>query len=126
MDMGRLERESRSFVGEHDFVAFRAAADERASTVRTIHAVEVKRGSTDDPRRWSITIDGNAFLYNMVRILVGTLVDVGRGHLPEGTIAKAIAGKDRALAGLTAPAHGLTLVSIEVALPEGAGERWPQ
>jgi tRNA pseudouridine38-40 synthase len=61
----------------------------------------------------------------MVRILVGTLVDVGRGHREEGTIARAIAGKDRALAGQTAPAHGLTLVSIELGLDVAEGARWP-
>jgi tRNA pseudouridine38-40 synthase len=122
MDMARMEREAQAIVGTHDFVAFRSAGDERAETVRTIHSVEL---SQTDARRWSITIEGNAFLYNMVRILVGTLVDVGRGHLAEGTIARAIAGRDRALAGQTAPAHGLTLASIDLELPEGAGERWP-
>lgn len=122
MDMARMEREAKAIVGTHDFAAFRSAGDERAETVRTIHGVELERTS---PRRWSITIEGNAFLYNMVRILVGTLVDVGRGHLEEGTIARALAGKDRALAGQTAPAHGLTLQSIELEMPEGSGERWP-
>jgi tRNA pseudouridine38-40 synthase len=122
MDMARIEREAAAIVGTHDFAAFRSAGDERAETVRTIHSVEV---SQLDPRRWSITIEGTAFLYNMVRILVGTLVDVGRGHLEEGAIARAIAGRDRSLAGLTAPPHGLTLASIELAMPEGSGERWP-
>lgn len=122
MDMERVEREARSIVGTHDFVAFRSAGDERAETVRTIHTVAVTR---TDERRWSIAIEGNAFLYNMVRILVGTLVDVGRGHLAEGTIARAIAGKDRSLAGQTAPAHGLTLAAVDIGLPEGSGERWP-
>jgi tRNA pseudouridine38-40 synthase len=125
MDMARLERESRSIVGTHDFLAFRAAGDERAETVRTIESVLVTPPGRD-PRRWSITIEGTAFLYNMVRILVGTLIDVGRGHLEEGTIARAIAGKQRGLAGQTAPAHGLTLEAIDLALPEGVGERWPQ
>jgi tRNA pseudouridine38-40 synthase len=125
MDMERFEREAGSIVGTHDFVAFRAAGDERDDTVRTIHAVEVKGAVAEDPRRWSFTIEGTAFLYNMVRILVGTLVDVARGHLPEGTIGRAIAGRDRAIAGQTAPGHGLTLESIDLALPEGAGERWP-
>lgn len=122
MDMVLVAREAESIVGTHDFAAFRTAADERVQTVRTIHCVEVTQ---NDPRRWSITIEGTAFLHNMVRILVGTLVDVGRGHLREGAIARAIAGKDRGLAGQTAPAHGLTLASIDLELPEGAGERWP-
>lgn len=123
MDMARIEREKEAIVGTHDFAAFRSAADERTSTVRTIHAVHVTQHA--DPRLWSITVEGTAFLYNMVRILVGTLLDVGRGHLEEGTIARALAGKDRALAGQTAPAHGLTLADIELEMPEGSGERWP-
>jgi tRNA pseudouridine38-40 synthase len=125
MDMERLERESRSIVGTHDFAAFRAASDEREETVRTIHSVEVTR-SAHDPRRFSILVEGTAFLYNMVRILVGTLVDVGRGHLGDGTIARALQGKERSLAGQTAPPQGLTLVSIDLAMPaEATGERWP-
>jgi tRNA pseudouridine38-40 synthase len=123
MDMVLVAREAQSIVGTHDFVAFRSAGDERVQTVRTIHAVEVVR---KDERRWSITIEGTAFLHNMVRILVGTLVDVGRGHLPEGAIGRAIAGKDRSLAGQTAPGHGLTLASIDLEVPEGSGERWPR
>ncbi len=122
MDMARIEREAKTIVGTHDFVAFRSAGDERVETVRTIHSVTVTPAGA---RRWDITFEGTAFLYNMVRILVGTLVDVGRGHLEEGTIARAIAGKARALAGQTAPAHGLTLAAIEIDPPEGAGERWP-
>lgn len=122
MDMERMAREAQAIVGTHDFAAFRAAADERVETVRTIESVTVERTAE---RRWSVSVEGTAFMYNMVRILVGTLVDVARGHLPEGTIARAIAGLDRALAGQTAPAHGLTLARIDVVLPEGAGERWP-
>lgn len=122
MDMARMEREARAIVGTHDFAAFRSSGDERIDTVRTIHSVRLDRVSE---RLASITIEGTAFLYNMVRILVGTLVDVARGHLEEGTISRALIGKDRALAGQTAPAHGLTLVWIDVALPEGSGERWP-
>lgn len=121
MDMDLLAREAKTIVGTHDFAAFRAAGDEREVTTRTIHDVEVRR----EGQRVAITIEGNAFLYNMVRILVGTLVDVGRGHLEEGTIARALAGRDRSLAGQTAPAHGLVLESIDVELPEDAGERWP-
>lgn len=124
LDMERMAREARAVVGTHDFAAFRSARDEREETTRTIEAVHVER-SADDPRIWSIAVEGTAFLYNMVRILVGTLVDVARGHLPEGTIARALAGRDRALAGQTAPAHGLLLERVEVDLPEGAGASWP-
>lgn len=122
MDMALMREEARSIVGTHDFAAFRSAGDERAVTVRTIHNVEIDQISE---RQWSITVEGSAFLYNMVRILVGTLVDVSRGHLEPGAIARALAGKDRTLAGQTAPPHGLMLASIDLDMPESAGERWP-
>jgi tRNA pseudouridine38-40 synthase len=70
-------------------------------------------------------IEGQAFLYNMVRIMVGTLFDVARGKLSQDAVVAALEGKERRLAGTTAPAHGLTLESIDVELPEGAGEPWP-
>jgi tRNA pseudouridine38-40 synthase len=124
MDMERMEREAKSIVGTHDFAAFRSAGDERAVTERTIHSVEITR-SSQDSRVWSVAIEGSAFLYNMMRILVGTLTDVARGHLPEGTIAKALGSKDRADAGQTAPAHGLTLVRIDLDLPPEAEAAWP-
>jgi tRNA pseudouridine38-40 synthase len=127
IDVERLEREARAIVGTHDFAAFRSSGDERQNTVRTMRCVAIDR--EDDGRLLGVVIEGNAFLYNMVRILVGTLMDVARGRLEEGTIARAIAAKDRRLAGTTAPAHGLTLEEVFVELPdqpEGAGERWPQ
>lgn len=124
MDMGLVEREAKTIVGTHDFAAFRSTGDERTMTVRTIETVDVTRSSAD-PRRWAIGIEGSAFLYNMVRILVGTLVDVGRGHLEPGAIARALEKKERSLAGQTAPPHGLCLARIDLDLPEEAGERWP-
>lgn len=123
MDMDRLAREARAIVGTHDFAAFRSAGDERAVTTRTIHSVSVEEAGRD---LYCVTIEGNAFLYNMVRILVGTLVDVARGNRDEGTIARALSDKDRAIAGQTAPAHGLVLEEIDVSVPEGSGEPWPR
>ncbi|MDB4995475.1 MAG: tRNA pseudouridine synthase [Myxococcaceae bacterium] len=122
MDLERLEREAQAIVGEHDFGGFRSAQDPRQATVRTMTRVAVE---PLEGRVVSIVIEGNAFLYNMVRILVGTLVDVARGHLAEGTIKKTIASKDRRMAGTTAPAHGLTLEHVDLALPEGTGAAWP-
>ena len=108
MDMERMAREAKSIVGTHDFAAFRSAGDERNVTVRTIHSVEVTRSALD-ARIWSIAIEGSAFLYNMVRILVGTLIDVVRGRKPRGSAARALASRDRRDAGITAPPDGLVL-----------------
>ena len=124
MDMEKMVREARSIVGTHDFAAFRSARDVREVTTRTISAVEVAQLAFD-PRLWTITVEGNSFLYNMVRILVGTLVDVARDVLPEGAVAHAIAAKERGVAGQTAPAHGLTLQHIDVGLSDEAGAPWP-
>ncbi len=125
MDMDRLQREAPAIVGTYDFAAFRSARDVREITTRTIESVRVTQ-LAHDPRLWTITIEGNAFLYNMVRILVGTLVDVARGVLPEGTIARALDENSRLVAGQTAPAHGLTLEHIEVDLPDDPEARWPR
>ncbi|HSO37291.1 MAG TPA: tRNA pseudouridine(38-40) synthase TruA [Labilithrix sp.] len=124
MDMEKLQREALSVLGTHDFAAFRSAKDERGVTIRTMHSIEVSQLAFD-PRLWTITIEGNSFMYNMVRILVGTLVDVARDNLPEGTITRALAGKMRLGAGQTAPAHGLTLEHIDAELPSDAGAPWP-
>jgi tRNA pseudouridine38-40 synthase len=125
IDVDVLAREARIFEGTHDFASFRSSHDERGETVRTMTRVVVER-SSEDERIVSVVIEGTAFLYNMVRIMVGTLLDVARGKLPEGTIARALEGAHRKLAGTTAPAHGLTLESIDIALPEGTGEAWPR
>jgi tRNA pseudouridine38-40 synthase len=123
LDADAATVEARAAVGAHDFAAFRASGDERVDTVRTLSRVAVERES--DPRIVAVVVEGNAFLYNMVRILVGTLVDVGRGRLQPGAVGRALAAKDRGLAGTTAPAHGLVLEHVQATLPEGAGERWP-
>jgi tRNA pseudouridine38-40 synthase len=128
LDLGRLTREAHGVVGAHDFAAFRSSHDPRTDTTRVIHRAEISRGADGDPRILSLTFVGNAFLYNMVRILVGTLIDVGRGQRPEGTIALALASGRRSDAGMTAPAVGLTLEHIDVQLPDGpeVSVAWPR
>jgi tRNA pseudouridine38-40 synthase len=123
LDRELLRREAATILGTHDFAAFRSSHDERTETTRTMTRVAIEE--TDD-RILGIVIEGTAFLHNMIRILAGTLVDVARGRLPEGTISRAIAEKDRRLAGTTAPGQGLTLEAIELSIPEGASEPWPQ
>ena len=125
LDMERMRREARALVGTHDFNAFRPASDQRDLTTRTIHSVTVDPHGPDG-REWSVAIEGNAFLHHMVRIIVGTLVDVARGQLDEGAIGRALSTRDRSQAGQTAPANGLVLEHIEVELPEDVGEQWPR
>ncbi|HEX7663077.1 MAG TPA: tRNA pseudouridine(38-40) synthase TruA [Polyangiaceae bacterium] len=126
VDVEKMKREAKAIVGTHDFGAFRSAHDPRVVTTRTITHAEIE---IESPRVVAFVIEGNAFLYNMVRILVGTLVDVGRDKIPEGAIARALANpltkEGRLLAGQTAPAHGLTLESIEHDLLPDAGVAWP-
>ncbi len=123
IDLARLEREKNALLGTHDFAAFRSSHDARNDTVRTVTSCDV--GYELGGRIVSIVISGNAFLYNMVRIVVGTLMDVARGHLEEGTIQRALVTKQRRDAGMTAPALGLTLEHVELESPEGVGEPWP-
>ncbi len=109
LDAARMQAAADALVGEHDFAGFASAGSPRASTVRTIFAVRVRR------RFNAIVIDveGDGFLYNQVRNMVGTLVEIGRGHWPVERIAEILASRDRRDAGPTAPACGLTLQWIE-------------
>jgi tRNA pseudouridine38-40 synthase len=118
----RAAREAESALGTHDFAAFRSAADEREKTVRTLRSFTVTVDPAD-PRLVRVDVEGDAFLHNMVRILVGTLYDVARGHRPPGTIAKALASLQRKDAGITAPALGLCLE--QVLLEDEGTEGWP-
>ena len=110
------------FKGEHDFVGFCSASTDAESTVRTIYDIEVVRDLIepvvrDDGRsyhgRIDIYVTGNGFLYNMVRIIAGTLIDVGTGKIAAGDIPGIIDSKDRTRAGNTAPAKGLTLMHYD-------------
>ena len=109
-------------LGEHDFSAFRAAGDERTETVRRLLRIEVRRGR-DDPRLTEIVVEGDRFMYRMVRIIVGSLVDVGAGRLDPSRLGLALREGQRALLGRTAPPDGLCLDSI-VLDDEGANP-WP-
>lgn len=124
LDLALMEQEGRAAVGTHDFAGFRSAGDERAVTVRTVTRVAVEPDA--DPRVVGVVVEGSAFLYNMVRILVGTMADVARGRLPPGSVGRALEARDWRVAGTTAPAHGLTLEHVDLELPDGAGEPWPR
>ncbi len=123
VDLGAVAVEAQAALGTHDFVAFRSSGDDRASTVRTLSRVDVEREA--HPGVVAVVVEGNAFLYNMVRILVGTMIDVGRGRLEPGAVVRALESRDRRQAGTTAPAHGLVLERVDAELPTGSGERWP-
>ena len=127
LDVALMQREAQAAVGTFDFAAFRAARDDRERTVRTITRLDLveRDGGQDGRRELEIVVEGSAFLYNMVRILVGTLVDVGRGKLAPGAIERALASLKRSDGGETAPALGLTLDEIFLELPRDAGPPWP-
>lgn len=112
LDVDRMRREAEALPGTHDFKAFRAADCERITTRRHLFSVEVKRGWAANPELLAVEVVGTAFLKNMVRILVGTLVDVGRGRLPVGTVRARLADGDRTRAGMTAPPQGLYLDEV--------------
>ncbi len=123
LDIDRMREGAARLVGEHDFAAFAAASHGRQTTVRTIHACDVidlgpvpplASGTDHDwSRRIRIEVSGNGFLYNMVRIIAGTLVEVGRGKMSPDDITSAIESTDRTRAGPTLPGQGLCLEWIE-------------
>jgi tRNA pseudouridine38-40 synthase len=131
LDISRMAAAAPLFQGEHDFAAFAAAGHGRLSTIRTIYDCRVtevdETGATARPRAvpnnsnfdspWShrirIEVSGNGFLYNMVRIIAGTLTEVGRNRLSPDDIPKIIESKDRRRAGVTMPASGLCLEWIK-------------
>jgi tRNA pseudouridine38-40 synthase len=109
LDLAAMREAAGALPGERDWSAFRAAGCTAKTAVRRIDSVEV---SQPDAHRFEIEVRGNAFLRNMVRILVGTLVDVGQGRIDPGQVGEIVASCDRTRAGPTAPAHGLTLVEV--------------
>ena len=117
LDEGRMQREARALRGTHDFAAFAASGSVVRDTVRTIWRAEVAREGNDV----MLIVEGNGFLYNMVRIIAGTLRDIGSGKLAPGALAKAIDTGDRLDLGVTAPAHGLTLMEVFYTLPDTRG-----
>jgi tRNA pseudouridine38-40 synthase len=108
LSLPRMLEASRALLGEHDFSAFRAAGCTAKTARRRIDAVGVTRSE----EILAVDVRGNAFLRNMVRILVGTLVEVGAGGRSPSQVAEILASKDRTQAGITAPAHGLELIEV--------------
>lgn len=120
LDVPAMREAAAGLLGTHDFRAFRAADDERENTVRTLQEIAIDTGWAADPRQLALTFRGSAFMKNMVRILVGTLLEVGRGRRSSASVVGLLgAAGRREEAGPTAPPEGLTL--IEVRLGRGAG-----
>jgi len=108
LDVNLMRVAAQYMVGTHDFAAFRAAGSDIVGTVRTIYSLEV----TKIQELIYIDVKGNGFLYNMVRIIAGTLIDVGKGRIQPSAIPEILESQDRTRAGATAPAQGLTMMGV--------------
>lgn len=109
VDLEAMALAARSLIGTHDFIAYAATDLGQKTTERTIFDIRVAR----EPQELvAITVEGSAFLKQMVRNIAGTLVEVGRGHWPIERVAAILEGRDRRLAGPTAPGRGLTLERV--------------
>lgn len=108
LDLQAMKKGAKYIVGEHDFAAFCSTGSQAKETVRTVYSLTVEKENDII----TIRINGNGFLYNMVRIIAGTLINVGKGILTPEDVKKAVESMDRQKAGPTAPARGLTLVKI--------------
>ncbi|HJQ79347.1 MAG TPA: tRNA pseudouridine(38-40) synthase TruA [Lacipirellulaceae bacterium] len=112
LDAAAMHAAGQALVGRHDFSSFETAGSERSDSIRTIRELSVTRGSEELADRVTIEVAGDGFLYNMVRTIVGTLVEVGVGARDVNWPAAVLAACDRRQAGQTAPPHGLFLVSV--------------
>ncbi len=119
LDVEEMQRGASYLVGEHDFASFCSAGAQVSTTVRTIYEASVSKKEDII----TIRLTGNGFLYNMVRIIAGTLMQIGMHAYPPEHMAEIIAASDRSAAGPTAPAEGLTLMQIEIDANE---PRYPQ
>ncbi|TCK93447.1 tRNA pseudouridine38-40 synthase [Natranaerovirga hydrolytica] len=108
LDINKMQEATKLFIGEKDFKSFCSANSSVKTTIRTIYALEVEQKAPF----LTIKVTGNGFLYNMVRIIAGTLIDVGLNRLSIQEVDEIIKSKNRAKASPTAPAKGLTLVKI--------------
>ncbi len=110
LNMALMRKEAKALEGKHDFRAFQAksALSGIKDTKRIIKNISISARE----KFIFISIEGNGFLHNMVRVIIGTLVEVGRGYMNPGSVKKILLAKDRRKAGPTAPAKGLTLISV--------------
>lgn len=109
LDVEKMRRAAQELVGEHDFKSFCQTGAQVESTVRTIYSLEVEEQGTE----LCIRVCGSGFLYNMVRIIAGTLMEVGEGKRSPASMREVLEARDRSAAGPTAPAKGLTLIGYQ-------------
>lgn len=108
IDIDLMREAASKFIGTHDFGSFCADCSKKVNTVRTIYQFQIEINENDV----RILVKGNGFLYNMVRILVGTLLDINEGRIKIDEIESIMKARDRKLAGRTAPPHGLYLHEV--------------
>lgn len=109
LDIQKMREAAAYIVGEHDFASFCNIHTDVEDTVRTIYELAIEKNGEE----WTIRTRGNGFLYNMVRIIVGTLLRVGRGFYTPEQVKEILEAKDRKSAGVTVPPQGLMLMQIE-------------
>lgn len=111
LNVDNMRLAAKSIVGEHDFASFCSVHTQAETTIRTVYDVQVE--TNPDEKKIVISVTGNGFLYNMVRIIAGTLIEVGQGKISPDEISDIIKACDRSKAGNTAPAKGLCLKEYE-------------
>ena len=109
LDLDKMREAAAYFVGKHDFKNFCSSHTQAKSTIRIIYSFDIE----EEDEEIVLTVSGNGFLYNMVRMLTGTLLDVGMGRMSPDKIPELLAAKERVHSPNTAPARGLTLLDIE-------------
>lgn len=113
LDLDKMREAAAYLIGEHDFASFCCVRTNAGTTVRTIYSLEIEEIPEKSGRELIIRVSGNGFLYNMVRIIAGTLIRVGRGFYTPEQVKDILDAKDRQAAGLTAPPQGLVLAGID-------------
>lgn len=113
LNVEAMQQAARHLVGTHDFTSFESHGSSRLTTVRTIYDLLVERREAERTDRVIIEVEADGFLYNMVRIIAGTLMLIGKGKHPPDWPLEILAAKDRRVAGMTAPPQGLFLMWVE-------------
>lgn len=113
LNVPAMKQAAEQLVGTHDFASFQAAGSDRKTTVRTIYELCLTQFNERGADKISIEVEADGFLYNMVRNIVGTLVDIGRGKQDVDWIGQVLAAQDRCAAGVTAPPQGLFLLKVD-------------